>query len=71
METPVKVLRAFEGAARELTAETAQLSQVVPPAPTRGLLVHDSSPPPIKSSNEESYLLPKHLGEEKKYGAYI
>lgn len=29
-----------------------------------------SSPPPIKSSNEESDLLPKHLGEKKRDGAY-
>lgn len=67
METPVKVLRPFEGAARELSAETAQLSQVFPPAPTLGVVDAWllSSPPPVKSSNKESYLLPKHLEEKK------
>lgn len=42
METPVRVLRAFEGAAGELTAETAQLHTT---APALVLLMHDSSPP--------------------------
>lgn len=45
METPVKVLRPFEAAAQESTAETAQLSQVIPPVFTLALLMHDSSPP--------------------------
>lgn len=31
METLVNVLRPFEQATRELTAETAELSQVIPP----------------------------------------
>lgn len=66
METLVNVLRPFEQATRELTAETAQSSQVIPAVLILWLLMQGFSTPPLKSCNKESYLFPKHLGEIKK-----
>lgn len=70
METLVNVLRPFEQATRELTAETAELSQVIPPVRVLWLLMHDSSSPHHPGVIQQGILfVAKTVGGEKKDGA--
>lgn len=70
METLLNVLKPFEQVARELSAETALLSQIIPPVLILWLLMHVFFLPTTPTAIQREILFAKIFREEKCYSKY-